>query len=311
MIRTRRDLGLSIVAAAVLPCLDVARADEPLPVREIAAGVFVHGGLTQDFTPENAGGIANLGFIVGGDAVAVIDSGGSLRQGRRLLTAIRGRTDLPVRWVVATHLHPDHLLGHGAFTGLGATFVGHDKLARRLAEAGPLYLRSMERLLGAAFAGTTVVAPTRAVADRLTLDLGGRALELRAWPTAHTDTDLTVLDPATGTLFAGDLVFMERIPVVDGSLNGWLAVLDQLALVPARQVVPGHGPVSASWPAAIDAERRYLTGLRQSVRAALARNETLDRAVATVPVAPGDDWRLVDDNHPRNVTAAFTELEWE
>ena len=89
----------------------------------------------------------------------------------------------------------------------------------------------------------------------LTIDLGGRTLELRAWPTAHTDTDLTVLDVATGTLFAGDLLFMERLPVVDGSLLGWLAVMDELEHSRRARVVPGHGPASAPWPEALAPQR--------------------------------------------------------
>ena len=95
-------------------------------------------------------------------------------------------------------------------------------------------------------------------------------LELRAWPTAHTDTDLTVLDTATGTLFAGDLLFMERIPVVDGSLLGWLRVMDELERLPAQRVVPGHGPPSAPWPEAAAPQRAYLEYLRDTLRARAA-----------------------------------------
>jgi quinoprotein relay system zinc metallohydrolase 2 len=286
-------------------------AEPPLPVVEVARGVFVHQGAHEDFGPANAGGIANLAFVVGGSAVAVVDSGGSRRQGEALLAAVRARTPLPVAYVVNTHLHPDHVLGNAAFAGPGTTIVGHAKLRGRLAEAGPYYLDSMRRLLGPSFAGTEIVPPTLAVADRLSLDLGGRRLELTAWPTAHTDTDLTALDDATGTLFAGDLVFMERIPVVDGSLNGWLAALDRLAAAPAGRVVPGHGPASAPWPAALEPQRAYLTALRDGVRGALARNRTLDEAVREVPIPAGQRWLLAEQNHPRNVTTSFTELEWE
>jgi quinoprotein relay system zinc metallohydrolase 2 len=300
---------VTALLAALFPA--PARAVEPLPVVEIAPGVLVHQGAYEDFTPENAGGIANIGFVIGGSAVAVIDSGGSAQEGERLLATVRQRTSLPIAYVINTHLHPDHVLGDVAFRGDGTRFVGSAKLPQHLAEAGPVYLDNMRRLLGPAFAGTELVLPDLVIGDRMELDLGGRKLDLRTWPTAHTDTDLTVTDEATRTLFAGDLVFLERIPVIDGSLNGWIAVLDQLARIDAARVVPGHGPPSAPWPQALEPERAYLTGLREEVRQELARNRTVAEAVREVPVPAGQHWLLAEQNHPRNVTASFTELEWE
>ncbi|HEX6014646.1 MAG TPA: quinoprotein relay system zinc metallohydrolase 2, partial [Geminicoccaceae bacterium] len=237
---------LAAAAAGALLALALCWAAAPaavaaLAVSEVAPGVFVHQGPHEDFTPANAGGIANLGFVVGRRSVAVVDSGGSRRQGEELLAAVRARTALPISHVVNTHVHPDHLLGNVAFKDTGATVVGHAKLAGRLAEAGPYYLASLRRLLWPAFAGTELVPPGEGVVATATIDLGGRTLELRAWPMAHTNTDLTVLDAATGTLFAGDLVFVDRIPIVDGSLLGWLAAMEELTRVPAERVVPGHG----------------------------------------------------------------------
>ena len=294
------------VAAWLLPAAALAAG---LPVVEVAPGLFVHRGVHEEFAPANGGAIANLAFVIGGRSVAVIDSGGSRRQGEALLAAIRARTALPVSHVINTHVHPDHLLGNEAFAG--AQIVGHGKLAARLAENGPHYLAILRRLVGGAIDGTGLVAPTVQVADDATIDLGGRVLELRAWPTAHTDTDLTVLDAATGTLLAGDLVFMERIPIVDGSLLGWLNMLDVLERQPAARVVPGHGPASAPWPEAATAQRHYLEHLRDSVRAALRANRTLEQALDEIAPPPGQSWRLAAENHGRNVTAAFTELEWE
>jgi quinoprotein relay system zinc metallohydrolase 2 len=301
-----------LAAAALAAALLGAAAEAaPLPVSEVAPGVFVHQGPYEEFAPANGGGIANLGFVVGGRSVAVIDSGGSLRQGQELLAAIRARTGLPVSHVVLTHVHPDHVLGTGAFADEGATVIGHVKLAAALAQSGPIYLANLRHLVGAGMDGTELVLPTEGVADTATIDLGVRVLELRAWPAAHTGTDLTVLDRATGTLFAGDLLFLERIPVVDGSLLGWLRVMDELTALPAARVVPGHGPPSAPWPEAAGPQRDYLGYLRDEVRSALARNRTLEQAVEKIPPPPGSNWRLAADDHARNVTASFTELEWE
>ncbi len=285
----------------------------PLPVEEVAPGVFVHVGREEDFTPENRGGIANLGFVVGADAVAVIDTGGSALEGRDWLETVRSITDRPIRYVILTHVHPDHMLGSAPFTGGDAEFLGHALLPRAIAERGPSYLANMKVLLGPALAGTELpgIDVTVAVGAVRELDLGGRRLELRAWPTAHTDNDLTVRDRRTGTLFAGDLLFVGRLPVVDGSLVGWLEVLDELAALPAARVVPGHGPASAAWPDALAPERAYLEGLRVSVREALDRGLSLAQAVEAVPAPDPARWRLIEPNHGRNVVAAYTELEWE
>lgn len=309
-------MRLAAAAARLLPVLLLWAAAlpveaSPLAVTEVAPGIFVHTGRHEEFTADNAGGIANLAFVIGQRGVAVIDSGGSRVEGQALLEAIRARTALPIGYVINTHLHPDHVLGNAAFRDSGAVFVGHAKLSERLAEAEPYYLDNMRALLGPAFAGSEIVLPGQVVEDSTTIDLGDRVLEIRAWPTAHTNTDLTVLDRATATLFAGDLVFMERLPVVDGSLLGWLRVLDELERLPATRVVPGHGPASAPWPAAAAAERLYLEDLRAAVRDELRRNRTLEQAVDEVPMPQGQHWYLAAENHGRNVTASYTELEWE
>jgi glyoxylase-like metal-dependent hydrolase (beta-lactamase superfamily II) len=155
-----------------------------------------------------------------------------------------------------------------------------------------------------------LIAPTLTVDGEIHLDLGGRMLTLRAWRTAHSDSDLTVLDEATGTLFAGDLVFLRHVPVLDGSLRGWLMALDELARIPAARVVPGHGP-AAEWPGALADERRYLERLARDTRSLIAQGVPLAAAAQTAGATEKLQWELFEEYNARNATAAYSELEWE
>jgi len=304
-----RALILSALTMLATATASLAQQQD-LPVNSIADGVFVHNGQTAQMTRENDGAIANVGFIIGEDAVAVIDTGGSLREGRQLMAAIRARTGKPIRYVINTHGHPDHVFGNGAFVQDGTTFVGHTNLPRTLAARGKFYLDAFRRTMGDELIDEiSIVPPTLFVSGTLNLDLGARALVLRAWPAAHSDCDLTVFDKKTGTLFAGDLVFLAHTPVLDGSIRGWLGAISELGALPAQRVVPGHGPVS-EWPAALTDERRYLQTLASDVRGLVTSGKPI-AAAATAASSERSRWELFDDFNTRNATAAFSEIEWE
>lgn len=279
---------------------------------QVAAGVYVHQGVHENANRDNGNDLANIGFVVGNECVAVIDSGGSPAIGRRLKAAMRRVTDLPVCYVINTHTHPDHVLGNAAFQTGEVVFVGHENLPRALAARASTYLERLGRLLGIEPQPDWIVLPERTVSDTATLDLGGRRLTLKAWPPAHTNNDLTVFDAATGTLFTGDLVFVDRVPSLDGSINGWLAVLAELTGLPGvTRIVPGHGPPSAPWPQAVAPLRDYLHTLRAKVRRAIDEGRSIEYAIEHIDYARASQWLLFDLYHHRNVTAAFAELEWE
>jgi quinoprotein relay system zinc metallohydrolase 2 len=312
--------GFSILVSLALLCTpvvsyaqhrDLPESEHELPVSEIAPGVFVHIGAIALMTRENEGAIANVGFIVGDSAVAVVDTGGSMREGRELLAAVRSHTDKPIRYVINTHAHPDHVFGNAAFVTEGTTFVGHKNLPRALTTHGPFYIDAFRRIMGAELIDEVrLIPPTLLVEDTLKLDLGSRTLTLQAWPAAHSDSDLTVTDEKSATLFAGDLVFLNHIPVLDGSLRGFQAAIDKLSTLPAQRVVPGHGPVSP-WPAALADERRYFETLASDVSASVARGDPIAAAAATAAASERSRWSLFDDYNARNATAAFSQIEWE
>ncbi|MGA8696640.1 MAG: quinoprotein relay system zinc metallohydrolase 2 [Xanthobacteraceae bacterium] len=283
---------------------------KPLSIDQVGSGIYVHSGEIALMSRANEGAIANVGFVVGAKGVAVIDTGGSVREGRRLLSAIRQITDEPVLYVINTHAHPDHVFGNAAFLP-PAVFVGSHNLPRQVMERGPYYLKSFRPAMGSLLDEVRILPPSVTVDDELQLDLGDRMLTLRAWRASHSDSDLTVFDEKTRILFAGDLVFLRHIPVLDGSIRGWLKTINELAKLPAKSVVPGHGPPSAPWPAALDPEKTYLERLQSDCRDLIKRGVPIAAASELAAASEKSHWDLFNEYNARNATAAFSELEWE
>ena len=283
-----------------------------LDFSEVAPGLFVHRGAVAEPDPENAGDVANIAFLVGTEHVVVVDAGGSRQIGEEVWRAVRHRTELPISHLILTHMHPDHVFGASVFSEAGALVVGHANLAQALADRVPDYLDNFAELVGPkALLGTYVPSIDLALDAPLGIDLGGRTIDLVPWPLAHTGTDLTVTDGENGVLLAGDLLFDEHAPALDGSLRGWQAVLDLLEETGADRVVPGHGGPILPWPEGGAPLRAYLSLLEAETRAALETGMGLAEAAETIAADAGADWQLFELFNPRNATVAYTELEWE
>jgi quinoprotein relay system zinc metallohydrolase 2 len=285
----------------------------PLRVDQVAPGVYVHIGQHKDVDEGYDGDIANIGFVIGAEAVAVIDTGGSYAVGMALKEALRAITALPVRYVINTHGHPDHVFGNAAFfkPGPPPRFIGHARLLQAMASRGDAWLRNLKKQLGGAADNSTLIPPGETVQDRLSLDLGGRKLTLTAWPDAHTNNDLTVFDAASGTLWTGDLLFIERTPAVDGDVQGWLAAIETLKRMPAKITIPGHGPVTRDKNRALDRERDYLTALLRDVRGSIRQGTDMTKTMETAAAAERGRWQLFDVVNRRNVNLLYPKLEWE
>ena len=300
---------LCVVSSSLVSAQAPASCSTSAHVVQVASGVYVRPGHAA--VVFEADEIANIGFVVGDSCVAVVDTGGSPAEGRALDCAIREVTDLPVCYVINTHVHPDHLLGNLAFRRAGVEFVGHAKLPRAIALRGDTYLERASAYEGRALHKSIFVFPERTVTDTVKLDIGGRALTIRAHKSAHTDHDISIVDESSKTAFLGDLVFLEHLPVIDGSINGWIGELEEMTGESLQYVVPGHGPVRAPWPRAAEPTLRYLTGLRENVRGWIASGGDFASAQDNIGRSRSDEWLLFDRYQRRNVGAAYAELEWE
>ncbi|MBP1843978.1 quinoprotein relay system zinc metallohydrolase 2 [Rhizobium petrolearium] len=281
-----------------------------LSLKDVGNGLFIREAPHEEATRANNGGIANIGFIIGRDSVLVIDPGGSLADGQWLLSEIRNRTSKPIRHVVMTHVHPDHCLGASAFAEERPDFIGHHALRSALDARGSYYRQRLVEIIGPESVGG-IVYPTREIEDVAEVDLGDRIIRFTAHGTAHTDCDLSMFDTSTGTLFPADLLFVDRVPSLDGSLPGWLAEAERLKGVGAARAVPGHGPAMVDFGSAMAKQVRYLTALRDETRKAIAQGIAIDEASRTVAAEEGEGWVLFDDYNDRNVIQAYKELEWE
>jgi glyoxylase-like metal-dependent hydrolase (beta-lactamase superfamily II) len=278
---------------------------------QTAPGVYAWIGDAGEIAPGNRGRIGNAGFIIGPRGTVVVDTGVSRRQGGELLRAIADVTDRPVELAVITHPAQEFLFGAAAFRELGIPLLAQRRTAELIRSRCELCLQNLRRTLGEGeMAGSQVIVPERIVEETTTLEVGGRSLQLLYFGWASTPGDLAVLDEQSGVLFAGGLVSIERVPELrDANIGGWIAALDRVAALPARLVVPGHGPVVPL--ERVRETRDYLTQLEEKVRALYKRGTSLVDAIAKAQLPGFQSWRMYAINHPQNVQRLYIQIENE
>jgi len=305
--RARHFVCILLSACVLSTCqyVNVSLADE---FREVSDGNFVRLGEHTEITPDSHRGIANIGFIVGAETVAIIDPGGSADDAHKLLEAIRSRSSLPISHVILTHFHPDHVLAGQVFEEV-SNVVAHRRYSAAMAQRGDHYLGRFGGLMSPVD-NFSWLSPNVEVNESISINLGERKLLIVAHPTGHTDNDITVLDQKTNTLWASDLVFETRVPALDGSLTGWLEVLDNLEQTQPGLVVPGHG-TPGNWTETAGPQQKYLQALLGDTREAINAGLSLSDTLAKLEHKTSQDWALYKLYHTRNVTKAYAELEWE
>ena len=290
MLMFRRVAVIAIGLAALTGLPASAQPLRPQPV-EVAPGAYMVQGVSALGSAANRNFISNAAFVVTPEGVLVIDALGSPALARELLAEIRRITPAPVRYVVLTHYHADHIYGLQVFKDAGATIVAHRDAQWYLnSDTAEQRLKaSREEMAPAIDADTRLVPADRWIDGRTTLSLGTLQIVLQPVGPAHTPEDLVVWLPQRKLLFAGDLVFRGRIPFVGQADSGrWITALDTLLAFDAAVIVPGHGPVSQSARADLETTRDYLVYLRKTMGEAARNMDPFDEAYART------DWSRFD-----------------
>lgn len=299
------------LAALLASSLGVASAQTRSGAVPIAEGVYVLYGTNGEVAPENAGRVANAGFLVGPTGITVIDTGVSNAHGKALRDAIRAVSDKPIEVVINTHAVQEFLFGNGAFLDSGATFICHEKSAELMRQRCEHCLENLNQILGEqTMRGTRLIVPYMTVAGSTAMRPGGRDIELIYMGWASTPGDLMVLDKATGVLFAGGVVTQGRVPEMrDGKLDAWIDAIDAIAKLPVSRIVPGFGQSIAREDARATAD--YLRAIDQTMRALYHENMSLIDALDRSELKAFEHWAAYTGLHRKNALHHYLQLEIE
>lgn len=273
------------LALAWLFTLPVAQgADRSLKAVRVAPDVWFVEGESALGSRANRNFISNAAFVVTREGVVVIDALGSPALANELIAEIRRVTPQPIRYLIVTHYHADHIYGLQAFAAVGTKIVAHPAAREYLtSETAQRRLEASRQDLFPWIDESTRLMPADlwVPASGLNLSLGGKQFQIRPAGPAHTPEDLVIFEPESGVLFAGDLVFRGRIPFVgQADSRQWIQSLSDVIAFSPRLLVPGHGPVSDNAAADLAQTRDYLVHLRKTMGEAARNLEPFDEAYA-------------------------------
>jgi glyoxylase-like metal-dependent hydrolase (beta-lactamase superfamily II) len=311
--RRLRALGRrTCILSAVLCTVGSAFAATPEPIAVVAPGVYALMGRPGETSSENLGRNANAAFVVGARGVVVVDSGVSLRHGEAIIAAVARVTRQPIRLLVLTHPGPGVVFGAAAFQARGIPVWMHRSAAATMAQRCDTCLRNLREELGErTMAGTRIVKPDRVVSKRQSLDpIIGRRLVIMVPDGEEAPGALAVWDETTGTLIAGGLASIDRIPdlpEVDG--KAWPKALAELEATKCVHLVAAFGRIGTC--ADLDALARYFAALEAKVRTILAAGVGLADVRTHCDLPEFAAWDGYAERHVRNANRTYLRMERE
>lgn len=280
-----------------------------LKPQRLSSEVTCFFGEPEAMNKSNNGNMVNTCYIDTKKSYVVIDSGPSYLYADAAYQVMQKIKPLPVELVINTHVHDDHWLGNGFFVQKRVIVLGSDDFARHASIDSPTRMQS--NISPEAYTLTIPTRPTQMINEDKTLTIGDQSIELHLMKKkAHSDKDLVVYLPKIKTLFAGDLVFNDRVPSLrDGDINGWTDALDYLQQLNATTIIGGHGFRTDKDTAKLTHD--YLTQMRTEVREGIVSGIGLDETIKKVQMPQYQSLKMYDSLHRGNVDAAYRMLEWE
>ncbi|MBI3526099.1 MAG: MBL fold metallo-hydrolase [Betaproteobacteria bacterium] len=301
------------VALALITVTVTATAAILPPPQKISEHAWAWIGPYEGPGMANQGYRMNLGFVVGKQAIAVIDTGYTPEMAQEMLDHIRKLTALPVRVAINTNSQPHRFMGNEVFRKAGARIIAGKEAAARMTQDGGMFVAGIEQILQRPAGSVALPRPPDhliAPGDSERIDLGGVVIELRDFGRAHTRGSLIVAVEPDRTIFAGDILYSGRLPAIlpDSSVVGWLAAVDRLRKLDARVFVPGHGepkPLASFEHSTVT----YLAALKRHMTQQLKQGADLGAATASFDASAWRDLVNFDELAGRNASNAFVEFE--
>ena len=307
-------LGLAISAHAE-NLLPQETATQPLmQAKEVVPNVYYVEGVSEMGSSANQNFISNAGFVVTPEGVVVIDALGSPELARRLVVEIAKVTDKPIHTVVLTHYHADHIYGLQVFQDLGARIVAHGAAREYLtSDAARLRLEiSRQELWPWVDEKTRLVPADEWLTASKMLMVGGVRFDIQPVGPSHTAEDLVVYLPKQKVLFAGDLVFRNRIPFVgQADSRHWIEAMRNLLQFDTRWIVPGHGPISNDPKGDMTLTRDYLIYLREARGRAAKDMEPFESAYTSTDWSKFEKMPLFKSANRMNAYNTYLLMEHE
>ena len=269
---------------------------------------------TSGTATENEGFISNAAAIITKKGIVIFDALGTSSLASLFVEKLRKISSAPIKKVIVSHYHADHIYGLSIFKDLGAEIIAplgysdyldlpisNQRLEERRVSLAPWVNES-----------TKILKPDTVIETKTSFSLGNIDFEINYLGRAHSDGDLTLLVKQDKVLLSGDLIFEGRIPFT-GSANTkhWLELLEQIDNSSLHALLPGHGKVAKNPNQAIKSTLNYLKTVRSKMKFAVDEMMTFEEAYDSVDWSEFEDIPAFKSAHRINVFGIYLSLEEE